>query len=73
MRLELQKKKIEKVCFVINGAGRAAMACVQLYVALGAKYENFILFDKDGVLHKDRKDLGEVRAKFAVKKIRSHT
>lgn len=66
--LELQKKKIEKVCFVVNGAGAAAMACIQLYVALGAKYENFTLFDKDGVLHKDRKDLGEIRAKFAVKK-----
>jgi malate dehydrogenase (oxaloacetate-decarboxylating)(NADP+) len=55
--LELQKKKIEKVCFVVNGAGAAAMACIQLYVALGAKYENFTLFDKDGVLHKDRKIL----------------
>ncbi len=65
--LELQKKKIEKVSFVVNGAGAAAMACVKLYVALGAKYENFILFDKDGVLHTGRTDLGE-RAKFAVKK-----
>ena len=66
--LELQKKKIEKACFVINGAGAAAMACVQLYVALGAKYENFILFDKDGVLHIGRDDLGPIRTKFAVKK-----
>src|SRR6201986_3420172 len=48
--LELQKKKIEKVRFVVNGAGAAAMACTKLYVALGAKYENFILFDKDGVI-----------------------
>ena len=66
--LELQKKKIEKVKFVINGAGAAAMACIQLYVALGAKYENFILFDKEGVLHTGRNDLGEIRARFAVKK-----
>lgn len=66
--LELQKKKIEKACFVVNGAGAAAMACVKLYVALGAKYENFTLFDKDGVLHTGRTDLGEERAKFAVKK-----
>ena len=66
--LELQKKKIEKVSFVINGAGAAAMACIQLYVALGAKYENFILFDKDGVLHQGRNDLGPIREKFAVKK-----
>lgn len=66
--LDLQKKKIEKVRFVINGAGAAAMACIQLYVALGAKYENFILFDKDGVLHEGRTDLGTIRTKFAVKK-----
>ncbi|MFN3667123.1 MAG: NADP-dependent malic enzyme, partial [Sediminibacterium sp.] len=66
--LELQKKKIEKVRFVVNGAGAAAMACTQLYVALGARYENFTLFDKDGVLHEGRTDLDEIRRKFAVKK-----
>ncbi len=66
--LELQKKKIEKVKFVINGAGAAAMACIQLYVSLGARYENFILFDKDGVLHLGRTDLGPIRTQFAVKK-----
>ncbi len=66
--LELQKKKIDRVRFVVNGAGAAAMACVQLYVALGAHYENFILFDKDGVLHEGRTDLDAIRKKFAVKK-----
>jgi malate dehydrogenase (oxaloacetate-decarboxylating)(NADP+) len=66
--LELQKKKIEKVRFVVNGAGAAAMACTQLYVALGAKYENFTLFDKDGVLHEGRTDLDAIRKKFAVKR-----
>jgi len=66
--LELQKKKIEKVRFVVNGAGAAAMACVQLYVALGARYENFIMFDKDGVLHEGRTDLDATRKKFSVKK-----
>jgi len=66
--LELQKKKIDRVRFVVNGAGAAAMACVQLYVALGARYENFILFDKDGVLHEGRTDLDAIRKKFAVKK-----
>ncbi|MBW0165413.1 MAG: NADP-dependent malic enzyme [Sediminibacterium sp. Gen4] len=66
--LELQKKRIEKVRFVVNGAGAAAMACTQLYVALGARYENFILFDKDGVLHEGRTDLDAIRRKFAVKR-----
>jgi len=65
--LELQKKKIDKVKFVVSGAGAAAMACIKLYVALGARYENFILFDKDGVLHTGRTDLGEDRKPFAIK------
>jgi malate dehydrogenase (oxaloacetate-decarboxylating)(NADP+) len=65
--LELQKKKIEKAKFVVNGAGAAAMACIKLYVALGASYENFILFDKDGVLHQGRTDLGVDRKPFAIK------
>jgi malate dehydrogenase (oxaloacetate-decarboxylating)(NADP+) len=64
--LELQKKKIDKVEFVVNGAGAAAMACVRLYISLGARYENFIMFDKDGVLHKGRTDLDEEKRKFAV-------
>jgi malate dehydrogenase (oxaloacetate-decarboxylating)(NADP+) len=64
--LELQQKKIEKVRIVVNGAGAAAMACVKLYLSLGAKYENFTLFDKDGVLHKNRTDLDELKQMLAV-------
>jgi malate dehydrogenase (oxaloacetate-decarboxylating)(NADP+) len=65
--LGLQKKRIDKAKFVVNGAGAAAMACIKLYVALGASYENFILFDKDGVLHQGRTDLGVDRKPFAIK------
>lgn len=64
--LELQNKKIDSVKFVVSGAGAAAMACVKLYVAMGARYENFTLFDKDGVLHNGRTDLNEEMRKFAV-------
>ena len=35
--LEIQKKKIDKVKFVVNGAGAAAMACIKLYVVTGCK------------------------------------
>jgi len=63
--LELQKKKIDKVKFVVNGAGAAAMACTMLYEALGAKHENFLMFDRKGVLHKGRTDLEEFKQKFA--------
>src|SRR4028119_1058801 len=48
--LHVQKKKIDKVNFVINGAGAAAMACIQLYVSLGARPENFCVFDIKGPL-----------------------
>src|SRR6188508_2543531 len=63
--LEIQKKKIDKVKFVVNGAGAAAMACVQLYVSLGAKPENFIVFDRQGALHQGRTDLEGFKKKFA--------
>src|SRR5438105_6854585 len=63
--LEIQKKKIEKAKFVVNGAGAAAMACMMLYESLGAKHENFLVFDRKGVLHKGRTDLEEMKLKFA--------
>lgn len=66
--LKLQKKKIEKVRFVVNGAGAAAMACVQLYVSLGAKPENFLMFDRKGIIHVGREDMEEAKKTFATKK-----
>ncbi len=64
--LELQKKKIEKVKFVVNGAGAAAMACMKLYVSMGARHENFMVFDIDGILHSGRTDIAEIKQKFVV-------
>ncbi|WP_262915092.1 phosphate acyltransferase [Niabella ginsengisoli] len=64
--LEIQKKKIEKAKFVVNGAGAAAMACVLLYQQMGANPENFIMFDSKGALHKGRTGLDEIKAPFAI-------
>lgn len=66
--LELQKKKIDKVKFVVNGAGAAAMACVRLYVALGAKPPNFIMFDRKGAIYAGRPDLEGDKLEFASNK-----
>ncbi len=63
--LEIQKKKIDKVKFVVSGAGAAAMACIMLYEALGARHDNFLVFDRKGVLHKGRTDLEFFKQKFA--------
>ena len=63
--LEIQHKKIDKVKFVVNGAGAAAMACVQLYEALGAKAANFLMFDRKGIIHSGRPELEEAKIRFA--------
>jgi malate dehydrogenase (oxaloacetate-decarboxylating)(NADP+) len=61
--LELQGKKIDKVKFVVNGAGAAAMGCV---LSLGAKLENFLMFDSKGVIHTGRTNLDDNKKRFAV-------
>ncbi|WNM19347.1 NADP-dependent malic enzyme [Flavobacterium capsici] len=63
--LFLAKKKIDKVKVVVSGAGSAALACANLYVALGIKVQNIIMFDKDGVLSMDRNDLSDLQKKYA--------
>lgn len=63
--LELAEKNIKEVNIVVSGAGSAAMACVDLYVLLGAKPEHITMFDKDGVLHEDRDDLLPNQLKYA--------
>ncbi len=64
--LELQKKKIDKVRFVVNGAGAAAMACIKLYESLGANHSNFMVFDRKGILYQGRTDVEEMKHKFCV-------
>lgn len=63
--LEIQKKKINKAKFVVNGAGAAAMACIQLYVAMGAVASNFSVFDRTGIIHAGREGLSDVKKVFA--------
>jgi len=64
--LIIQKKKIERVKFVVNGAGAAAMACIKLYASLGARPENFMLFDRKGILYKGRGDIEALKHDFCV-------
>jgi len=65
--LELQKKKIDEVTFVVNGAGAAAIACMKLYEALGASHENFWVFDSKGLIHESRNDLDELKKMYLQK------
>jgi len=64
---ELQKKRMDKLKFVVSGAGAAAVACMKLYVALGAKRENFWVYDSKGLVHESRNDLDELKKEFLAK------
>ncbi len=64
--LKLAKKPIGKAKIVTSGAGAAALACLNLLVALGAKTENIWVTDIEGVAYKGRKEqMDEWKSKFA--------
>ena len=52
--LDLTNRKIDNTKFVVNGAGAASIACVDLIKAMGAKSENIILVDRTGVIFHGR-------------------
>ncbi|MFV8345082.1 NADP-dependent malic enzyme [Flavobacterium sp. ZB4P13] len=63
--LELAGKKAEDVKMVVSGAGSAALACANLYVLLGVKLENILMFNSKGVLTKDNPSLSVLQQKYA--------
>ncbi len=52
--LEISGKKIEDVKIVLNGAGAAGIACIELLKSMGAKHENCIVCDTKGVIYQGR-------------------
>ena len=62
---EIQKKKIEKIKIVVNGAGAAAVSCTKIYMSLGAKKENIVMVDRSGVIRSDREGMDPSKAQFA--------
>ena len=64
--LELQEKNIEDIKILVNGAGAAAVACIELYIALGAQRKNVWMFDSKGLIHTKRTDLDDRKQTFAV-------
>ena len=52
--MHIQGKELAGVTIVINGAGAAAIACANLYIALGARRENVVLCDSRGVIFRGR-------------------
>ncbi|WP_299501515.1 NADP-dependent malic enzyme [uncultured Roseobacter sp.] len=52
--LHISGKKIEDVRIVLNGAGAAGIACLELLKAMGAKHQNCIMCDTKGVIYQGR-------------------
>lgn len=52
--LHLSHKKIEDCKIVLNGAGAAGIACIELIKAMGAKHDNCIVCDTKGVIYQGR-------------------
>jgi malate dehydrogenase (oxaloacetate-decarboxylating)(NADP+) len=62
--LEINGKRIEDIRIVVNGAGASAISCTKLYIKLGARPENILMFDSRGLLHSKRTDLNETKMQF---------
>ena len=54
--LHISDKKIEDVKIVLNGAGAAGIACIELLKRMGARHDNCVVCDTKGVIYQGRTD-----------------
>ena len=67
--LRVVGKDIGQVKLVCSGAGAAAIACLDLLVALGMKRENITVCDSKGVIYQTREDrerMDESKVRYAI-------
>ena len=66
--LHISGKKIEDVKIVLNGAGAAGIACIELLKSMGARHENCIVCDTKGVIYQGRTEgMNQWKSAHAVK------
>jgi malate dehydrogenase (oxaloacetate-decarboxylating)(NADP+) len=66
--LHLSEKDIKDVRIVLNGAGAAGIACIELLKTMGAKSQNCIVCDTKGVIYQGRTDgMNQWKSAHAVK------
>lgn len=65
---EITNKKLSEIKIVMNGAGAAGIACLDLLLKIGVSRENIILCDATGVIYKGRAEsMNEIKEKYASK------
>ena len=57
--LDINKKSINKIKIVVNGAGASAMACANLFKKSGVPQKNIKMIDRSGVIYIGRKKLNK--------------
>ncbi len=66
--LHLSDKRIEDVKIVLNGAGAAGIACIELLKRMGARHDNCIVCDTKGVIWQGRTEgMNQWKSAHAVK------
>ena len=66
--LHISGKKIEDCKIVLNGAGAAGIACIELLKAMGARHDNCIVCDTKGVIYQGRTEgMNQWKSAHAVK------
>ncbi len=66
--LSLTGKQLADVRIVFLGAGAAAIATARFYVLLGARKENILMCDREGVIHEGRSEhMNAVKREFAAR------
>jgi len=66
--LHLSAKKIEDVRIVLNGAGAAGIACLELLKSMGARQDNCLMCDTKGVIFQGRTEgMNQWKSAHAVK------
>ena len=66
--LELTGKRLQDCRIVLNGAGAAGIACIELLKAMGARHENCIVCDTKGVVWQGRPEgMNQWKSAHAVK------
>ena len=66
--LAIAGKKMEDVKVVLNGAGAAGIACIELVKAMGVKHDNCIICDTKGVVYQGREaGMNQWKSAHAVK------
>ncbi|MBS3169366.1 hypothetical protein J4210_02680 [Candidatus Woesearchaeota archaeon] len=63
--LELTQRKITDSQFVFSGAGAAAIAIANMLLELGARHEQIILVDSQGIITTARNEQNQYKAAFA--------